>query len=90
MQMLRESRGMTRSELAEAINRPYREILRWETTAQEPRAMMLKKIAEALNVSVDYLLSDEDNVSMLLDTKDHAKQGNNIESYTIHVLIQKN
>lgn len=71
MQMLRESIGMTRSELAEAVNSTYRDILRWETTAHEPRAMMLKKIAEALNVSVDYLLSDEDNVSMLLDMKDH-------------------
>ena len=55
----REFRKMDRNQLADAVGCSYREILRWETTNQEPKAMTLKKIADALGVKVDYFVEEE-------------------------------
>ncbi len=49
---------MDRNELAHAVGSSYREILRWETTTQEPRAVKLKQIADALNINIEYFLQD--------------------------------
>lgn len=50
---------MDRNQLAEAVGCSYREILRWETTNQEPKAMTLKKIADALGVKMDYFVEED-------------------------------
>ena len=55
----REFRKMDRNQVADAVGCSYREILRWETTNQEPKAMTLKKIADALGVKVDYFVEEE-------------------------------
>lgn len=82
---IREERGITRNELAENVGCHYREILRWETSTQEPKASTLKKIADALNVSLDYLVT-EDEFTEMLTKKDDPRY----EKFTIHVFIEKN
>ena len=85
IQAIREARGITRSVLAEVIGCHYRDILRWETSTHEPKVSTLKKIADALNVSLDYLAA-EDEFSEVLSKKNDARY----ERFTIHVLIEKN
>ena len=60
IQAAREFRNMEKTALANAINSNYREITRWETTSQEPRALKLKQIADVLQVRMDYFVEPED------------------------------
>lgn len=85
IQAIREARGITRSVLVEVTGCHYRDILRWETSTHEPKVSTLKKIADALNVSLDYLVAG-DELSEILSKKDDARY----ERFTIHVLIEKN
>ena len=59
IQHAREFRQMDRSTLAKAVGCSYREILRWETTSREPHAVTLKKIADALDMKLDYFLLEK-------------------------------
>ena len=85
IQAIRGAQGITRSVLAEVIGCHYRDILRWETSTHEPKVSTLKKIADALNVSLDYLAA-EDESPEVLSKKNDARY----ERFTIHVLIEKN
>lgn len=81
----REARGITRSKLAEDVGCNYRDVLRWETSIHEPKASTLKKIADVLNVGLDYLVT-EDEFTEMLTKKDDPRY----EKFTIHVFIEKN
>ena len=59
IQFAREFRELDRTSFAKEIGVKYRDILRWETTTHEPRAATLKKMADALNINVNYFLDDE-------------------------------
>ena len=59
IQNAREFRKLDRTSFAKAIGVKYRDILRWETTTHEPRAATLKKMADALNINVNYFLDEE-------------------------------
>lgn len=85
IQAIREARGITRSVLAEVIGCHYRDILRWETSTHEPKVSTLKKIADVLNVGLDYLVT-EDEFTEMLTKKDDPRY----EKFTIHVFIEKN
>ena len=85
IQAIREARGITRSVLAEVIGCHYRDILRWETSTHEPKVSTLKKIADVLNVGLDYLVK-EDEFTEMLTKKDDPRY----EKFTIHVFIEKN
>jgi len=54
--------NFSQAELAEKIGVTRRAIYNYEKTGVLPRAAVLKKIAEALNVSVSYLM-DEENIT---------------------------
>ena len=70
----REFRQMERKNLAEAVGCSYREILRWETTRQEPKAMTLKKIADVLGIKMDYFVEEESvNPRIITYLKDEAE-----------------
>ena len=56
---LREARGINQSELAQILGVRQNTLSTWETGRYEPDGEMLKKIAAALNVSVDYLLGGD-------------------------------
>ena len=56
---LREQHGMKQRELAKELGVSQNTLSTWETGRYEPDAEMLKKIAYALNVSVDYLIGGD-------------------------------
>ena len=53
----RKNLGLTQTQLAEALNVNQQTITFWEREANAPRAEVLPKMAEVLNVSIDYLLT---------------------------------
>lgn len=69
LKQLRESRGMTRVELAEKIRVTKLTILNWEHGTHEIKGSNAKKLADYFGVSIPYLLGyDTDNTfSELID-----------------------
>lgn len=57
---IRLSLNLSQSELAEKTGISERSLYTYEQTGTLPRSSNLRKIAEALNVSVSYLLDDEE------------------------------
>jgi len=53
---LRKARGISRKELADALEVPYTTLRNYETDAREPGHIFLIKLAQLLNVSVDALV----------------------------------
>lgn len=53
---LRKERNLSQDELAEKINIDGRQISRYENDKMNPSIDVLIKLAEAFNISVDYLL----------------------------------
>ena len=56
---IREEKGLSRYVLSKVVGCTDRELLRWETTSQEPRAATLKKFADALNVPLESFFDEE-------------------------------
>jgi transcriptional regulator with XRE-family HTH domain len=56
LQTIRESRGLSRSELAQRSSVPLSSIYMLEDRMRDPRASTVQKLAIALNVSTDCLL----------------------------------
>lgn len=50
---------MTQASLARAINTTERNIIRWETSANQPRIASVAAIANATGQSIDYFLTPE-------------------------------
>ena len=69
---LRKKKGFSQSELARQVGISYAQVGRYETKGAQPPAEVLKKIADALNTTVDYLINgdtDEKAVSTLKDAE---------------------
>jgi transcriptional regulator with XRE-family HTH domain len=69
---LRKKKGLSQSDLAKKVGISYAQIGRYETKGAQPPAEVLKKIADALDTTVDYLISgdtDEKAVSTLKDAE---------------------
>ena len=58
---LRLEKGLTQPQLAQLIGVSNGIISIWENNVNEPKASYIKKLAETLNVSADYLLNIESN-----------------------------
>ena len=56
---LREERGLTQLQLGEKVNVSDKTVSKWETGEGYPDITMIPKLAEAFEVSTDYLLSQE-------------------------------
>src|SRR4051812_18509031 len=68
---LRKKKDMSQSELADKVGISYAQIGRYETKGAQPPAGTLKKIADTLGVSSDFLIygaSDEKAKAKLSDT----------------------
>lgn len=52
----RISKGYNMKQFAELLDMPYRTYVKYERNEREPNSEVLVKIADALNVTVDYLL----------------------------------
>lgn len=61
LKQLRESRGMTRVELAELMKVTKLTILNWEHGTHEIKGSNAKKLADHFNVSIPYLLGYDTN-----------------------------
>ena len=69
---LRKQKGLSQSELAEQAGVSYAQIGRYETKGSQPPAEVLKKIANALNTTSDFLMNgntDEKAKAALQDTE---------------------
>lgn len=69
---LRKDKGFSQSYLAKQVGISYAQIGRYETKGAQPPAEVLKKIADALDTSVDYLINgntDEKAASTLKDAE---------------------
>ena len=55
----RETLGLSQSALAEKVEVSQRSITAYETGSAKPRGITARKLARALNVSLDYLLNDD-------------------------------
>lgn len=58
---LREEKGITQNEIAEAIGTSRTNIGRWEKGLNEPSYTYVIKLANFFNVSVDYLIGNEES-----------------------------
>ena len=61
LKQLRESRKMTRVELAEVMNVTKLTILNWEHGTYEIKGSNAKRLADHFNVSIPYLLGYDTN-----------------------------
>jgi len=92
---LRKDKGMSQSDLAKKAGVSYAQIGRYETKGAQPPAEVLKKIADALNTTVDFLVSgskDEKakaalNDAMLLQQFKEVERMNEADKSTIKRLI---
>lgn len=69
---LRKQKNLSQSELAEMVGISYAQIGRYETKGSQPPAETLKKIADALGVSPDFLIygtSDDKAKTKLTDAE---------------------
>lgn len=53
---MRKEKGFTRKQLAKKINASDKAIMYWELSKSLPSAILLLSLAEALHVSIDWLL----------------------------------
>lgn len=59
MKELRENKGITQKELADALNVTQTAVTYWETRKREPSIEMIRKIAEYFEVAPSYLMGWE-------------------------------
>jgi len=72
IQQLRKELNLSQTELANEAGISYAQIGRYETKGAQPPAEVLKKIADTLNSSVDFLVSgntDEKAIAILKDSE---------------------
>ena len=55
---IRMSKGLTQDDLAKSVNVQRTTVTMWETNRSLPNIIMLKKIAEVLDCTVDDLLKE--------------------------------
>lgn len=76
---LRKEKGLTQKQLAEILNVSDKAVSRWESGKGYPEVTILPKLASALGVSVDELLSsDEDAKEENYTQTVHAKKHNDV------------
>ncbi len=70
---LRKSRKMTQRELASLLNVSHTSVGKYERNEAEPDLESIRKISKIFNVSIDYLLSDEEYKSYSLTESDRQE-----------------
>lgn len=73
----RQKAGMTQAQLAERLGIPYQSIGQWERDVRNPKLDTLKRIADALNISIQDLMGipnwvDERNLWETVDAPDQS------------------
>jgi len=70
---LRKEKGMTQDEIAEKLNVSPQAVSKWENDISYPDIMLLPKIAQLLDTTVDDLLSSEPKKETMLVEKSKRK-----------------
>lgn len=72
----RTTMGISQKRLSEILNVSQQTVGSWEVNRTEPSSDMLKKIAESLNVSINYLLMSEEEKKEKPTVTDEPKKDN--------------
>ncbi|MFM7853879.1 MAG: helix-turn-helix domain-containing protein [Flammeovirgaceae bacterium] len=98
---LRKQKDLSQSELADKVGISYAQIGRYETKGAQPPAETLKKIADALGVSPDFLiygtsdqkaktrLTDAELINQFKAIEDMAEDDRNVVKKLIDAFITK-
>lgn len=78
---LRKNKGLTQIELAKELNYSDKSISKWENEDAVPDIEVLKNVADFFDVTVDYLISSENNH----DAKETPKKQKNKKK--VHTLV---
>ena len=75
----RQKAGMTQAQLAEKLGIPYQSIGQWERDVRNPKLDTLKRIADALNITIQELIGvprwvDEKNIWEMPDVSDQGRR----------------
>ena len=70
IQELRKQKGWTQTELAQKIGVSYTQMSRYEVKGVQPPANTLKKLADVLDTTVDYLVSGDKDEKVKASLKD--------------------
>jgi transcriptional regulator with XRE-family HTH domain len=70
LKKLRQEKGYSQSELSNLVDLHYTNLGKYERGQAKPSAEMLKKLAEALSVSTDYLYNGKQENAAMADLKD--------------------
>lgn len=66
---VRKEAGLTQQQLAKRLGIPYQSIGQWERGIRNPKIETLQAIADAIGVSLDYLLGNVNDPFFVLDTE---------------------
>lgn len=81
---LRKEHNMTQNDLAQRLNVAQGSVAMWETDKRTPDVDMLKKISACFNVSVDYLIGNQnENISDDSSNKAFFRLKKGLEPYDI-------
>lgn len=70
LRQLREKKGISQRELGDSLNLSQRAISRYESGEAEPDLATVRKISEFFNVTIDFLLGEDDSNIILITRKD--------------------
>ncbi|AFA47277.1 helix-turn-helix domain-containing protein [Acetobacterium woodii] len=81
----RKSEGLTQEQMAEKLMISYQKITKWESDQEIPDVDNLKAISSLLNVSIDYLLDNEQDIdtSIIREKIDLSKYKKNAKDQII-------
>lgn len=79
LKLVRKERGFTQDDLAKKVNTQKTTISNYETGYSTPSNEMLIDLAQALNVSSDYLLGLSDNPQLNRDGKSDNSSTDNVD-----------
>lgn len=91
MKQIRQEKGFTQQDIANAIGVSQNAIYNWETGKREPPIDTIEKIANALGVSPVYLIwgSDANEWQELINTEDAIKEESSETLNELFSLIKK-
>lgn len=75
----RKERGMTQSELAKKLYVSDKAVSKWETRRGLPDLSTLERISKEFNITIDYLVTGENNQSINYEVEDLKTQISNMQ-----------
>lgn len=86
IQKLRKEKNWTQEELAERLGVSSQAVSKWETDISSPDILLLKPLAEAMGISVDYLLdSNEEMQAQVWLAQESTKK--KLEDMILHLSV---